>query len=86
MTLISGDFVDLIGAYSMSVIRAMVTCCIPMNEFGKIYAVLTAFENLIPIGVSQVYAELWMVPKLVLNFKCFQVKTREVLFTLLNRK
>jgi hypothetical protein len=59
------DFVDLIGTYSMSLIRAMVTCCIPMHEFGKIYAVLTAFENLIPIGVSQAYAEIWKV-----NFFC----------------
>jgi hypothetical protein len=35
-----------------------------MHEFGKIYAVLTAFENLIPIGVSQAYAEIWKVKKL----------------------
>jgi hypothetical protein len=34
-----------------------------MHEFGKIYAVLTAFENLIPIGVSQAYAEIWKVKK-----------------------
>jgi hypothetical protein len=35
--------------------------CVPMYEFGKISAVLTAFENLVPIGVTQVYAEVWKV-------------------------
>ena len=59
--LVSADFVDLIGSYSLVLIRAMITCCISMNEFGKIYAVLTAFENLIPIGVTQAYAVIWSV-------------------------
>ena len=66
---ILGDFVDLIGVYSMSLLRAMITCCIPMSDFGKVYAVFTAMENLIPIGVTQVYAIVWEVSACIGNFK-----------------
>ena len=52
----------------MSLLRAMITCCIPMTEFGKVYAVLTAMENLIPIGVTQVYAIVWEVSKYLSKF------------------
>ncbi len=39
----------------------MCSTCVPPEELGKIYAVLSAFENLLPIGVSQAYASLWAV-------------------------
>ncbi len=35
--------------------------CIPLNEFGKIYSVVSAIENLFPIGLAQAYAEIWKV-------------------------
>ena len=40
-----------------------------MSDFGKVYAVLTAMENLIPIGVTQVYAVVWEVSTCIGTFK-----------------
>jgi hypothetical protein len=53
--------VDMVGPYGMSLVRAMLTCCVPLNEFGKIYAVIAALDNLLPIGLSQAYATVWSV-------------------------
>jgi hypothetical protein len=57
----SAACVDLVGSYSMSLIRAMLTCCVPLSEFGKIFSVLSALDNLLPIGLTQAYATVWKV-------------------------
>ena len=51
--------VDMVGNYSAAVIRAMLTNCISVSEFGKIYSIIAALENLLPIGLSQVSASVW---------------------------
>lgn len=60
-TWIPAACVDLIGSYSFSLIRAMLTCCVPLSEFGKVYAVISALDNILPLGLSQLYASLWKV-------------------------
>ncbi len=53
--------VDIVGSYAMSIMRSMMSTCVSPEELGKIYAVLSAFENLLPIGIVQAYASLWKV-------------------------
>ena len=58
---VSAAVVDMVGSYTFSLVRAMLTCCVPLNEFGKIYSVIAALDNLLPIGLSQAYATVWKV-------------------------
>jgi hypothetical protein len=60
----SGACIDMVGTYSMSLIRAMLTCCVPLSEFGKIYSVIAACDNLLPMILSQAYASVWIVSPL----------------------
>ena len=58
---VSAAVVDMAGSYTFSLVRAMLTCCVPLNEFGKIYSVIAALDNLLPIGLTQAYATVWQV-------------------------
>jgi hypothetical protein len=44
----------------------MLTCCVPLSEFGKIYSVIAATDNLLPMGLSQAYAKVWEVKQLLI--------------------
>ena len=37
----------------------MTSTCVQAEELGKVYAVQSAFENLLPISITQGYASLW---------------------------
>ncbi len=50
-----GAMIDIIGSYAMSINRSMLSCCVAPDELGKVYALLSALDSLIPIGVSQGY-------------------------------
>ena len=51
----------ILGSYAFSIMKAMSTTCVKSNEIGKINAVLSAVESLLPTGVIYVYTELWKV-------------------------
>ena len=56
-----GTMIDLIGTYSFAVSGAMLSYCIPNDEFGKVFAIIEALESLLPIGIVQAYAQIWKV-------------------------
>ena len=56
-----GAFVFVLGSYSMSIEKSLLTQCVSENELGKIFAVNAALENFGPLGASQVYASVWSV-------------------------
>ena len=58
-----GGMIDLLGSYAMSIARAMLSCCVPANELGKVYSLMTFIEAIAPLGVVQVYASVWKVCK-----------------------
>lgn len=47
--------------WSTNVIRAMISNCAPKHELGKVLALYSCLEGLIPLGVSQIYTSIWTV-------------------------
>lgn len=47
------------------------TCCVPLAEFGKIYAVISAVDNILPLGLTQAYVFLWEVSSLMISVDDF---------------
>ena len=56
-----GALVDIIGSYSFAIIRSMVSTCVAPTELGKVYALLSSFDSLLPIGISQLYTTIFKV-------------------------
>ena len=56
-----GACIDVIGGYATSMTRAMLALCVPLEELGKIYSFLAFIDGLLPFGVSEVYAKIWIV-------------------------
>ena len=56
-----GPIVDMIGGYSNSVARALISKCVGLNDLGKVLAMISSMEALIPIGVTQLYVWIWTV-------------------------
>ena len=56
-----GSLVDIVGSYASSINRAMLSTCVAPTELGKVYALLSAFDSLLPIGVSQGYTTIFKV-------------------------
>ena len=54
-----GTAIMIMGGYSFSVARSIVSNCVEPDELGKVFALLSSMESLLPIGMSQVYASLW---------------------------
>ena len=54
-----GSAVNMMGLYTFSLIRSIMSRCVENHELGKVFALLAAAESLVPIGMSQVYASLW---------------------------
>lgn len=52
---------DILSSYCFSIIKAMSTLCVAPNELGKINAVLSALENLLPVVAVKAYAGVWGV-------------------------
>ena len=51
--------VGFIGPYSVSTSRSIMSKCVEDDELGKVFALLSSMESIIPILMSQVYASLW---------------------------
>ena len=57
----AGAIIDLLGAYAMSIVRSMMSCCVPPDDLGKVLAGTTFIECIVPLGIVQVYASVWKV-------------------------
>ena len=53
--------IDILGGYASSITRAMLSFCVPKEELGKIYSVLSFIDGILPFAVSEVYARIWIV-------------------------
>ena len=62
----------ILGSYAFSIMKAMSTTCVKSNEIGKINAVLSAVESLLPTGVIYVYTKIWEV----IRFKEMSIELR----------
>ena len=69
-----GGVVDILGPYAFSIIKAMSASCVPATELGKINALLSAIESLLPAGIGQVYATIWKVLTLTELVLCLILK------------
>ena len=56
-----GPCFDFLGSYSVSLIRSMISTCVPMYELGKAMAFLGSMESLFPIITTQIFALVWQV-------------------------
>ena len=54
-----GGLVDLVGSYFHAIVRSMLSCCVPPTELGKVFALLSAAESSIPLGISPGYSALF---------------------------
>ena len=54
-----GSAINIMGGYSFSASRSIVSKCVERDELGKVFALLSSLESLVPIGMSQAYATLW---------------------------
>ena len=61
ITFFIGAIVDIIGPYGFQIVKAMSTNCVTPYELGKINALLSAIDSLLPAGISQIYASIWKV-------------------------
>ena len=57
----AGGLIDVMSSYSFSIIKAMSMMCVSKGEIGKVNAVLSAIENLLPVVGVQGYVSLWNV-------------------------
>jgi len=53
--------ISTMGGYSFSASRSIISQCVESHEIGKIFALLSSLESLVPLGMSQAYASLWRV-------------------------
>ena len=54
-----GSSINPMGHYCFSACRSIASKCVENHELGKVFALLSAAESLVPIGMSQAYASLW---------------------------
>ena len=54
-----GSAINIMGGYGFSACRSIVSKCVEDYELGKVFALLSSIESLVPIGMSQVYASVW---------------------------
>ena len=54
-----GSAINVMGGYAFSACRSIVSKCVDDDELGKVFALLSSLESLVPIGMSQAYASIW---------------------------
>ena len=54
-----GSVINIMGGYGFSACRSIISKCVEDHELGKVFALLSSAESLIPIGMSQAYASIW---------------------------
>ncbi len=42
-----------------SILKAMLAACVPLNEVGQVFSMWSFLDSLLPIGVAQIYNEIW---------------------------
>ena len=45
--------------YIFPATRSLISACVEPHELGKVFALMTAMESLVPLGMSQIYASVW---------------------------
>ena len=53
--------IDLVGSYASSIMRSMLSCCVAPDELAKVYALLSALDNLLPLGITEGYSLIFEV-------------------------
>merc|ERR1719402_1077366 len=53
--------IDMMGSYSISACKSLISKCVEPDELGKIFALVSSVESVVPIAIEQVYASLWTV-------------------------
>ena len=43
------------------ILKSMLSCCVAPDELGKIYALLSAVDNLLPLGITEGYSLIFEV-------------------------
>ena len=56
-----GTLIDTLGMYVLSLSRGLISVCVPIEDLGKIFAVMSTLDGLNPIIMSQVYTSIWQV-------------------------
>ena len=59
--LYQGTLIDTLGMYVLSLSRGLISVCVPIEDLGKIFAVMSTLDGLNPIIMSQVYTSIWQV-------------------------
>ena len=54
-----GSAINVLGGYSFSASRSIISKCVENDELGKVFALLSSMESVVPIGMSQAYATIW---------------------------
>ncbi|XP_059080926.1 proton-coupled folate transporter-like isoform X1 [Tigriopus californicus] len=54
-----GALIDLMDFYPLAVTRALISSCAPKHELGKVLALNSSLEGLVPLIISQIYASIW---------------------------
>ena len=49
-----GSGIDLMGGYAFSACRSLISKCVESDELGKIFALVSSVESLVPIIIQQV--------------------------------
>ena len=53
--------VYVVCGYIFPATRSLISACVEPHELGKVFALMTAMESLVPLGMSQIYASVWKV-------------------------
>ena len=56
-----GACFDFLGSYNGSLIRSIISTCVPKYELGKATALLASMESGLPTIITQIYASVWKV-------------------------
>ena len=54
-----GSSVSGLAGFSFAASRSIVSMCVEPDELGKVFALLSSMESIVPIGMSQAYASMW---------------------------
>ena len=55
----SASVFGIMQSYTFAAARSIISKCVEENELGKVFALISSSEALVPIGMSQAYASLW---------------------------
>ena len=55
------SFIDCLGFYCFNIRFAMLSALIPADEIGKVLSFTSAFDSLLPIGISALYSKVYGV-------------------------